>query len=141
MNLVSVVSEVPMTLSIKTKEADRLARELAALRIVTAANYVEKGTVLAGRLKSGGLAQVQADLDEFLAVCGIEVRPVSADVARLALSARIEFGRGFGTRKGLNFGDSFAYAFTKSAQAPLLFVGDDFRRTDLVAARPQKSGA
>jgi len=31
----------------------------------------------------------------------------------------------------LNFGDCFAYALARVLNAPLLFVGDDFARTDL----------
>jgi uncharacterized protein with PIN domain len=34
----------------------------------------------------------------------------------------------------LNFGDGFAYALAHSRNAPLLFVGRDFSRTDLPAA-------
>jgi len=35
---------------------------------------------------------------------------------------------------GLNFGDCFSYALAKRLQVPLLFVGNDFSRTDLEAA-------
>ena len=31
----------------------------------------------------------------------------------------------------LNFGDCFAYALAKELDAPLLFKGNDFARTDL----------
>jgi ribonuclease VapC len=34
----------------------------------------------------------------------------------------------------LNYGDTFAYALAKSLDAPLLFVGDDFAKTDVKAA-------
>lgn len=37
-------------------------------------------------------------------------------------------------KAALNFGDCFSYALAKSSGMPLLFVGDDFTRTDLVAA-------
>jgi ribonuclease VapC len=35
---------------------------------------------------------------------------------------------------GLNFGDCFAYALARQLGCPLLFVGEDFARTDVVAA-------
>jgi len=35
---------------------------------------------------------------------------------------------------GLNFGDCFSYALTDRLRVPLLFVGDDFSHTDLMAA-------
>jgi ribonuclease VapC len=34
----------------------------------------------------------------------------------------------------LNFGDCLSYAAAKLADYPLLFVGDDFSRTDLAVA-------
>ena len=37
-------------------------------------------------------------------------------------------------KAALNFGDCFSYALAKSTGMPLLFVGDDFARTDLVPA-------
>ena len=35
----------------------------------------------------------------------------------------------------LNFGDCMSYAVARMAQAPLLFVGNDFLQTDLEPAR------
>jgi ribonuclease VapC len=46
-------------------------------------------------------------------------------------------------RAGLNFGDCFSYVVARDHQCPLLFVGDDFSRTDLPAIagdRPPASG-
>ena len=34
----------------------------------------------------------------------------------------------------LNYGDCFSYALAKVSDAPLLFVGEDFARTDLTIA-------
>jgi ribonuclease VapC len=34
----------------------------------------------------------------------------------------------------LNFGDCFAYALSKATGEPILFKGNDFRRTDLTPA-------
>ena len=44
--------------------------------------------------------------------------------------------RRFGTGRhaaGLNFGDCFAYALSRWSGEPLLFVGDDFAKTDTAA--------
>jgi ribonuclease VapC len=100
--------------------------------LISAANCVEAGTVLAGRASDAfeGLA----DLDDFIRAAGIRIMPVDELQARLALEARVRLGRGFGARAGLNFGDSFAYALAKSRSAPLLFVGDDFKATDITPA-------
>jgi ribonuclease VapC len=34
----------------------------------------------------------------------------------------------------LNFDDAFSYALARSYEAPLLFIGDDFGKTDVSAA-------
>ena len=53
-----------------------------------------------------------------------------ADQAALAFA---RFGKGRHA-SGLNFGNCFSYALAKRLQVPLLFVGNDFSRTDLEAA-------
>jgi ribonuclease VapC len=53
-----------------------------------------------------------------------------ADQAALAFA---RFGKGRHA-SGLNFGDCFSYALAERLQVPLLFVGNDFSRTDLEAA-------
>ncbi len=97
---------------------------------MSVASYVETGTVLAGR-RSADKASAIADLDDFLTEAGIDIRPVDIIQGRLALEVRIRLGRGMRTGGRLNFGDAFSYALAKSCAAPLLFIGDDFSRTDI----------
>jgi uncharacterized protein with PIN domain len=52
---------------------------------------------------------------------------------RIARQAYVDFGKG-NHPAGLNFGDCFAYALAKESGEPLLFKGDDFRRTDVQVA-------
>jgi Uncharacterized protein conserved in bacteria len=106
----------------------------AKARVISSANYVEAGTVLMGRAKFQERHEAMTDLDAFLAACHIEIAPITADLARMALKARLRYGAGFGTRGGLNFGNCFAYAVAKSHSAPLLFVGEDFAITDIESA-------
>jgi ribonuclease VapC len=123
---------------------DHLAREHE--RCLSAVSYVETGTVLAGRMR-GDPAQAIPLLDEFLAELGVRIHAVDEAQMRIAMRARIVFGRGFGGDRraaaggvaatpsaGLNFGDCFAYALAKVLPAPLLFVGDDFAATDVEPA-------
>lgn len=63
----------------------------------------------------------------------IEVVPVTTATARDVASAYQRFGKGVHPA-GLNFGDCFAYALARVRGCPLLFVGDDFRRTDVTSA-------
>jgi ribonuclease VapC len=105
----------------------------AQSRVMSAANYVELGTVLAGR-RDGAPERVAADLDRVLSQFDVTIAPLTHAIARDALTARVKFGRGFGAPAGLNFGDSFAYALARSMDAPLLFVGNDFSKTDVQIA-------
>ncbi len=51
----------------------------------------------------------------------------------VAADASIRYGKGQHPAR-LNYGDCMAYATAKVADAPLLFVGNDFPQTDIVAA-------
>jgi ribonuclease VapC len=102
-------------------------------RAMSVASYLETGTVLAGRRQSDRLRAID-DLDRFLDEAGIALVPVDVTQVRLALRARIQFGRGMGHGGVLNFGDAFAYALAQTRQAPLLFIGDDFSTTDVAVA-------
>ncbi|OQW57464.1 MAG: twitching motility protein PilT [Proteobacteria bacterium HN_bin10] len=128
--MIVVDSSAVVAIMFGEPEAGRLIQRLAQERerLLSAANYVETGTVLAGRHKTPQKALT--DLDRFLSEAGIALAPVDDQTARIALHARIRFGRGFGGGK-LNFGDCFAYALAKKLDAPLLFVGDDFAATDV----------
>ncbi len=57
---------------------------------------------------------------------------MDTDQAYIARNAFRQYGKGRHPA-GLNFGDCFAYALAKSLDEPLLFKGDDFTKTDIVA--------
>ncbi|MBT9370631.1 type II toxin-antitoxin system VapC family toxin [Rhizobium sp. CSW-27] len=80
------------------------------------------------------LAEVQADVEDFMNAIGAIEVPIEAGTHRLALDAARRFGRATGHPARLNFGDCFAYAAAKALDIPLLFVGDDFARTDAIPA-------
>jgi ribonuclease VapC len=71
-------------------------------------------------------------LDEILRAAGIEIVSVSPDQALIARQAYKTYGKGNHKAK-LNLGDCFAYALSKARGEPLLFKGDDFRKTDIEA--------
>lgn len=75
-------------------------------RLMSVASYLETGTVLAGRRRSDRSLAVD-DLDRFLDEAGIRLAPVDEAQARIALRARIAYGRGMGHGGVLNFGDVF----------------------------------
>jgi ribonuclease VapC len=113
--------------------AERLAKEPIGSRLLSVASYLEAGAVLAGREKRNPKKAITF-LEGVLSQSNIDLAPVDAEQARVALQARIEFGRGFGSAAGLNYGDCFSYALAKTLGAPLLYVGNDFDKTDIKAA-------
>lgn len=78
-----------------------------------------------------GAAQVRG----VTAGLGIEVLDVPADIVEAVMDAYLGFGKGTGHPARLNFGDCFSYAMAKRLDAPLLFKGNDFARTDLGGQR------
>jgi len=94
--------------------------------VISAASVVEAGIVLVSRYGP----DARGDLQEFLAQGGLQVEPVTAEQAELALEAYQRYGKGR-HQAGLNFGDCFAYALCKATGQPLLFKGQDFAQTDI----------
>jgi ribonuclease VapC len=76
--------------------------------LISAASVFEAGIVLISRY---GL-EARGDLRDFIEQGGLQVEPVTAEQAALALEAYQRFGKGR-HRAGLNFGDCFAYALCK----------------------------
>ena len=77
----------------------------------------------------------RALLDTFLEEFSIRLEPITVEQARIARQAFQWFVKGLHPAS-LNFGDCFTYALAKVMREPVLFKGQDFNRTDLVAALP-----
>lgn len=105
--------------------ADLLAR--AADPLISAATLFECAMVQAKR--EHGLE----DLDDFMLATGIRVAAVDVALAHAAREAWLRYGKGR-SRASLNFGDCFSYALAITTGRPLLYKGDDFAQTDVVAA-------
>lgn len=99
---------------------------------VSAATVVEAGIVMYSRYGDAG----EVEVDQFLFRLGIVVVPVTQEQAEIARTAYRNFGKGNHTA-GLNYGDCFSYALSKSLKEPLLFVGEDFSKTDLHGSSEQ----
>ncbi|MBA4159666.1 MAG: type II toxin-antitoxin system VapC family toxin [Gemmatimonadetes bacterium] len=100
----------------------------ASSRRMSAASVVEAGIIVQRRFGDAG----ERDLDALLRELGVEVVPLTAAHAEIARSAFRRFGKGRHPAR-LNFGDCFSYALARALGEPLLFVGDDFARTDIAA--------
>jgi len=96
---------------------------------ISAGNFIELSIVIEGQF---GL-EVLRQCDALIRRVGIVIEPVTVDQAHAARQAFNDFGKGRHPA-ALNFGDCFAYALAKVTGEPLLFKGEDFRKTDIVSA-------
>ncbi len=115
--------------------AESSAAELStALRVadavrLSAGTYLEASIVMARRHGTSWPAEIDFLIEQF----GMSVESVTAEQALEARGAFLRFGKGRHPA-ALNFGDCFSYALARERDEPLLFVGDDFARTDVRAA-------
>ena len=115
-------------------EADSFLKAIvrAGQRAMSALSVLEASMVMSG---GAGDDTAFEPLDAFLIEGGIEIVAFDAMQARGARAAFIRFGKGR-HKAALNLGDCASYALAKSRGAPLLYKGEDFRRTDIIAGLP-----
>jgi ribonuclease VapC len=95
-----------------------------------APNYLEQCMVLLGNKNPKGQHEIDFMIDEF----NVKIIPFSPEMASVAAVAFLKYGKGQGNKVQLNFGDCMAYAASKVEGLPLLFKGEDFRKTDVERA-------
>ena len=110
--------------------SEEVERKLVASPcVMSAATRVELAIVIESRAGSAGAQLLQELLDRV----EIQIEPVDARLADEAMVCWRRFGKGRHPA-GLNYGDTFSYALARRLGLPLLFVGDDFAQTDVLAA-------
>ena len=104
----------------------RSAMSSDPVRLMSTMSVLEVTCVISARLGPLAVSELTLFLREF------RVEPVPFDQRQLELAqnAWLRFGRGFHAAR-LNFGDCASYALSHFSGEPLLFVGDDFRQTDV----------
>lgn len=122
-------SSVIVAILLKEDGHDRLIKHLAEADgvAVGAPTAVETGIVLTTRLGVVGRTLLARFFDE----AGVEVVDCTQEHWKVAVEAFERFGEGRHPA-GLNFGDCLTYAIANVSGRPLLCVGDDFPRTDLI---------
>jgi ribonuclease VapC len=110
--------------------ASELAAKLNAVarRVISPVNRLES-IMVASRAYRDPVAEVES----IIGAMQIELLPIDAVHAEWAQRAFLIYGKGRHPAR-LNLGDCFAYAAAKTLDAPLLFVGDDFSKTDIRVA-------
>lgn len=96
----------------------------AADGLLISAGTVAETLIVAGRRNVG------EEIAALIEGLGFEVVSVTEASARRISEAYARWGKGVHPA-GLNYGDCFAYEVARERGCPLLFVGDDFSRTDL----------
>ena len=101
---------------------------LAAHRWIPATAVVEAMMVL---------SRVHRDpksvMDRYMSKMGLSLAPIDLAVSATAQEAFLKFGKGRHPAR-LNLCDCFSYAVAKVMDMPLLYVGNDFRQTDIRTA-------
>lgn len=108
------------------------AASCAAVLEEASALVISAGTVAEALIVSGA-RNLGPQMTTLIESLGFEVAPVSLDVARRVAAAHLRWGRGVHPAK-LNFGDCFAYELASTRHCPLLFIGNDFSKTDIASA-------
>lgn len=122
--------------AILTSEQD--ARELLARmqnysERLTSPLAIWETTIAVARRLGLEIKDAQRAVEDFLKLAKIDVRAVPSEAHDLAIDAYARYGKGRHPA-ALNFGDCFAYACARAANAPLLYKGDDFPQTDIETA-------
>lgn len=133
--MIAVDTSALMAVLLGEAEADACADLLEAEdRLLISAATVAEALIVA---EMRGIGEEMARLIDGL---GFEMEAVTPAQALQVAEAYRRWGKGRHPA-GLNFGDCFAYALAMQQGCRLLFVGQDFARTDVAAALSSQSGS
>jgi ribonuclease VapC len=124
--LVAMITREPDHADIALRLRNAPGRSTSALALYEA-------TLGIGRKLSWTPLEARTLVDEFLTISEVTVIPIDHTIWAAAVDAFDRFGKGRHPA-ALNMGDCFSYACAKSQGEALLFKGDDFSRTDIIAA-------
>jgi ribonuclease VapC len=106
----------------------------AADRPITSALAIFEAASGVCRKKDLSVEAAEREVRELIEQACIRVVALTDTDAHGALAAYARYGKGRGHPAQLNMGDCFAYACARAHDVPLLFIGDDFSRTDIPSA-------
>lgn len=126
--MIAVDTSALMAIVLNEPDADACIAALEAeAEIIISAGTVAEALIVAVRRNVG---EEMATLIDRL---GFTVETFTLASARRIAEAYQRWGRGVHPA-GLNFGDCFAYEVAKQRGCRLLYVGDDFAKTDIQSA-------
>lgn len=125
--MIAVDTSALMAIVLNESKADACIAALATEdRLLISAGTVAETLIVAAR------RDLSDAMDRLIDGLGFEVVSVTPASARRIAQAYETWGKGV-HEASLNFGDCFAYEVAKEHDCKLLYVGDDFRRTDIEA--------
>lgn len=129
--MIVVDSSAIVAIALAEAEARRFAEaiETDGDPRLSAANCVEASLVMEGRHGASGRVMLDGLISR-LRQAGLTIVALDEVQAELAREGFRRYGKGRHAA-GLNFGDCFAYALAKALDAPLLYKGGDFDKTDI----------
>lgn len=123
--MIAVDTSALMAIVLNEPKADACAAALEAEdRLLISAGTVAEALVVAGRRNVG------EEVVQLIDGLGFEIVSVTSASARRIAEAYEKWGKGVHPA-ALNFGDCFSYEVAKEHGCPLLYVGEDFSRTDI----------
>jgi ribonuclease VapC len=126
--MIAVDTSALMAVVLGEREADACIKVLETeTEIVISVGTVTEALIVAAR------RNVAEEVTRLIDGLGFEIVSVTPASARRIAAAYVRWGRG-AHPAGLNFGDCFSYEIAKERACPLLYVGDDFSKTDLESA-------
>jgi ribonuclease VapC len=126
--MIAVDTSALMAIVLNEPEADACAAALEAEdRLLISAGTVAEALIVAGRRNVG------EEVEQLIGGLGFEIVSVTPASARRIAEAYENWGKGVHPA-ALNFGDCFAYEVAKEHACRLLYVGEDFARTDVESA-------
>jgi ribonuclease VapC len=126
--MIAIDTSALMAIVLNEPEADACAALLEADdRLLISAGTVAEALIVASR------RNVSQEVDQLINGLGFEIVRVTPASARRIAKAYETWGRGIHPA-ALNLGDCFAYEVAKEHGCRLLYVGEDFARTDIEGA-------
>ncbi len=123
--MIAVDTSALMAIVLGEPEADAcIAAIEAEAEILISAGTVAEALIVSGRRK------VEAEMTAMIDGLGFEIVTVTAAAARRIAQIYSRWGKGVDPA-ALNLGDCFAYEVAKEHACRLLYVGEDFSRTDI----------
>lgn len=127
--MIAVDTSALMAIVLNEPEADACIAALEAEdRLLISAGTVAEALIVSARRNVG------EQLARLIDGLGFEVVAVTLASARRIAQAYEQWGKGMHPA-ALNLGDCFAYAVAKEQGCRLLYIGDDFSKTDVEGVR------